>query len=126
MGEVKKLLIVDDQPEIRELVRETLGVSLYTIFEADSGTKALEIAEKEKPDLIIMDIMMPGELDGLQTLKILRSRDETKNCRVIFLTARGQDADVRRGLESGALEYLIKPFSPIKLISKVESLLEVD
>ena len=126
MSEMKKLLIVDDQPEIRELVRETLGTHLYHIFEAYNGARALEIAKKERPDLIIMDIMMPGELDGLQTLKVLRSLDAIKDCRVIFLTARGQEVDIQQGLEAGALEYLIKPFSPIKLISKVESLLEVD
>jgi CheY-like chemotaxis protein len=117
---MKKILIVDDQVEVRDLVEVTLRVGEYCIFQAASGIEALEIARKEKPDLIIMDVMMPGEIDGYMATRILKEEEQTKNTIIIMLTARAQMIDKKRGYELGANGYLIKPFSPLELIKRVE------
>jgi len=120
---MKKILIVDDQVEIRELVEVTLRVDDYEIFQAESGEKAIEIAKAEKPDLIIMDIMMPGGMDGLETTRIIKNDPDTKDCIVIMLTAKGQQEDREKGIEAGAVDYFAKPFSPLDLMRKVEEVL---
>jgi len=120
---MKKILIVDDQIEVRELVEVTLRVEDYQIFQAKSGEEAIEIAKAEKPELIIMDIMMPGGMDGLEATRILKNDSETKECTIIMLTAKGQQADREAGLEAGADDYFAKPFSPLELIKKVEEVL---
>nr|HID59846.1 response regulator [Desulfobacterales bacterium] len=120
---MKKILIVDDQKEVRDLVEVTLRVGDYQVFKAKSGEEALEIVKAEKPDLIIMDIMMPGGIDGLEATRILKGDPQTKDCRVIMLTAKGQEADKEKGFEAGADEYFVKPFSPLELIKKVEDIL---
>jgi two-component system, OmpR family, phosphate regulon response regulator PhoB len=120
---MKKILIVDDREEIRELVEITLKSKDYQIFKAKSGEEALDIARAEIPDLILMDIMMPGGMDGLEATRAVRSFPETRNCPVIILTGRGEDCDRTEGLEAGATDYFAKPFSPLKLIKKVEELL---
>lgn len=120
---MKKILIVDDQLEVRELVEVTLRVEDYRILQAENGEKAIEIARAEKPDLIIMDIMMPGSVDGLEATRILKNDPETKDCKIIMLTAKGQEADREAGFEAGANDYFIKPFSPLELIKKVEEAL---
>lgn len=120
---MKKILIVDDQMEVRRLVEITLRVKDYQILQAESGEKAIEIAKAEKPELIIMDIMMPGGMDGLEATRILKNDSETKECTIIILTAKGQQADREAGLEAGADDYFSKPFSPLELIKKVEEVL---
>ncbi len=120
---MKKILIVDDQLEVRELVEVTLRVEDYQIFQAKSGEEAIEIAKAEKPELIIMDIMMPGGMDGLEATRILKNDSETKECTIIMLTTKGQQADREAGLEAGADDYFAKPFSPLELIKKVEEVL---
>ena len=120
---MKKILIVDDQVEVRELVEVTLRVDDYEIFQAESGERAIEIARAEKPDLIIMDIMMPGGMDGLEATRIIKGDPVTKECTVIMLTAKGQQADREIGLEAGAVDYFAKPFSPLDLMRKVEDVL---
>jgi len=120
---MKKILIVDDQVEVRELVEVTLRVEDYQIYQAESGEKAIEIAKAEKPKLIIMDIMMPGGMDGLEATRIIKNDPETKDCTVVMLTAKGQQADRQVGLEAGASGYFAKPFSPLDLIQKVEEIL---
>ena len=120
---MKKILIVDDRAEVRELVEVTLRVEDYRILQAKSGEEAVEIARAEKPDLIIMDIMMPGSVDGLEATRILKNDPETKDCKIIMLTAKGQEADREAGFEAGANDYFIKPFSPLELIKKVEEAL---
>jgi len=121
---MKKILIVDDRPEIRELVEKTLSRRDCTTFTADSGEKAIEIARAEKPDLVMMDIMMPGDIDGLEATRILKKDPLTSGCAVIILTAKGQAGDIQRGMEAGADEYLVKPFSPLELLRKVEEILD--
>ncbi len=120
---MKKILIVDDQVEVRELVEVTLRVEDYRIFQAKSGEEAIEIVKTEKPDLIIMDIMMPGGMDGLEATRVLKGDPETKDCIIIMLTAKGQQADREASLEAGASDYFAKPFSPLDLIKKVEEVL---
>ena len=120
---MKKILIVDDQVQVRELVEVTLRVGNYRIFEANNGKQAIEMAKKKKPDLIIMDIMMPGKIDGLEATRILKNEKETKNTIIVMLTAKGQEADKQKGYEAGADDYFIKPFSPLDLIKKVEEVL---
>jgi len=120
---MKKILIVDDQVEVRELVEVTLRVEDYQIFQAKSGEEAIEIAKAEKPELIIMDIMMPGGMDGLEATRILKNDPETKDCTIVILTAKGQQADREAGLKAGASDYFPKPFSPLDLIKKVEEVL---
>ncbi|HDH86953.1 MAG: two-component system response regulator [Deltaproteobacteria bacterium] len=120
---MKKILIVDDQPEVRELVEVTLKTGDYQILKAKSGEDAVEIAKTEKLDLIIMDIMMPGGIDGLEATRILKNEPETRDIPVIMLTAKGQESDREKGLEVGADDYFTKPFSPLELIKKVEEIL---
>ncbi|NVL92372.1 MAG: response regulator [Desulfobacterales bacterium] len=121
---MKKILIVDDQVEVRELVEVTLRSGDYQVLQAENGKKAIEIARAEKPDLIIMDIMMPGDTDGLEATRVLKNDPHTTGCPIIILTAKGQEDDREQGLEAGADDYFVKPFSPLQLIQKVEEVLE--
>ena len=120
---MKKILIVDDQPEVRELVSVTLSSGGYIILQTDRGDKAVELAIREKPDLILMDIMMPGAIDGLEAAKIIKNDPETKGVTIIMLTAKGQKKDFEKSIEVGADDYFIKPFSPLELIRKIEEVL---
>lgn len=120
---MKKILIVDDQLEVRELVEVTLRSGDYQVLQAEDGKNAIEIAKTEKPDLIIMDIMMPGETDGVEATRVLKEDPKTKGCPIIMLTAKGQEDDRIEGLQAGADDYFIKPFSPLQLIKKVEEVL---
>jgi two-component system phosphate regulon response regulator PhoB len=120
---MKKVLIVDDQPEVRELVEVTLRLENYELLQAKNGLEAVQLAKVEKPDLIIMDVMMPGEIDGLEATRRIKNNPETDGCRIIMLTAKGQETDKDKGFEAGADEYFTKPFSPLELIKKVENVL---
>ncbi len=120
---MKKILIVDDLIEIRELVGVTLRSDDYRVIQAESGEKAIEIARAEKPDLIIMDIMMPGEIDGLEAIRVIKNDPETKDCKIIVLSGKGQAVDIEEGSKAGADGYFVKPFSPLELIKKVEEVL---
>ena len=118
-----KILIVDDQKEVRELIAVTLRGDKYVLLQAWSGQQAVDMAKAELPDLVIMDIMMPGDIDGLQATRILKDDPETKGCTIIMLTAKGQKVDIEKGRDAGADGYFIKPFSPLELIKKVEEVL---
>ena len=120
---MKKILIVDDQLEVRELVNVTLRSNDFQVFHAENGESAIQVAREEKPDLIIMDIMMPGGMDGLEATRIIKNDPESKDIPVIMLTAKGQDTDLKKGFEVGANGYFVKPFSPLELITKVEEIL---
>ncbi len=120
----KKILIVDDHERLRMLVLATFkGNNNYHIIEASSGEDAIKQATLEKPDLILMDLMMPGKFDGLEATRILKNDTSTQNIPIVFLTAKGQESDIDQGFEAGANEYIVKPFSPTELIQKVEKLL---
>lgn len=121
---MKKILIVDDHPEVRRLVAVTLRVDDYLILEASNGLMAVEVALAEIPDLIIMDVMMPGVIDGFEAVRRIRRDERTCGCKVVMLTAKGQAADREEGLLAGADDYFHKPFSPLDLIRKVEEFMK--
>jgi two-component system phosphate regulon response regulator PhoB len=121
---MKKILIVDDQPEVRELVDVTLRIGEYTIWQAANGDQALTVAHAKHPDLILLDVMMPNSsIDGFEVCRRLKSDPATQNIYVVMLTARGQDTDLEMGRQVGADDYFTKPFSPLQLMNKVEELL---
>ncbi|MHB1921816.1 MAG: response regulator [Chitinophagaceae bacterium] len=116
---MKKLLIIDDHDEIRENIAEILSLSGYKTFTEKNGKKGLESAIKNKPDLIICDIMMP-ELDGYGVLHLLKRNTETQNIPFIFITAKTERQDFRKGMEMGADDYITKPFDEVELLKAVE------
>ncbi len=110
------ILIVDDQADIRRLLSITLGKQ-YEVIEADNGIEALYAARKYHPVVVLLDVMMPGELDGLQVLEAIKSGEKTKEILVAMVTARGQQLDREEAERRGADAYFIKPFSPLQVIN---------
>lgn len=119
----QKILIVDDQAELRKLVRMTLDFSDYELHEVDNGQRALALAKEISPDLVILDVMMPGEVDGYQVCEKLKKGCSGKSPYIMLLTARGQKTDLEEGYRVGTDSYLIKPFSPDDLITRVRNAL---
>lgn len=120
----KKILIVDDQEMIRKLVKMTLASGNFEVLEAKNGSEALEIAQHETPDLIILDVMMPGEFNGIQVCKKLREIPATKESVILMLSAKTQAVDKEEGMFAGATDYLVKPFSPEYLMKIIGEYLE--
>lgn len=118
----KKILVVEDEPDIRKLIHYNLAEERFLAFEADDGEKALKILQREKFDLVILDLMLPG-LSGLEVCKRLRARPETARIPILMLTAKAGEADRVVGLEMGADDYLTKPFSPRELVARVKAIL---
>lgn len=116
----KTVLVVDDEQDIRDLVRFRLEHDGYRVITATDGEAGLSLARAERPDLCVLDVMMPKR-SGLEVLAELRQDPATAAMRVILLTARGQDADVDRGFELGAHDYMTKPFSPKELRRRVNA-----
>ena len=114
-----RVLIVDDQVDIRKLVHMTLDIGDVEVFEADSGESALEMMHRVKPDIVLMDIMMPGEIDGLEACRRIKADPVLAGTLIAMLTARGQQADIDAGKAAGADAYLVKPFSPLQLLDTV-------
>jgi CheY-like chemotaxis protein len=119
----KVILVVEDQPEIRKLISMTLEYGDFEVHESDNGTHALHMVKGLRPDLVLLDVMMPGELDGYQVCERIKLNPESKQTRVVMLTARGQKSDLALGERAGADAYLTKPFSPLELIETVERLI---
>ena len=120
---MKKILIVEDHADIRRLIRMTLEFEDYDIREAPNGEVALAMAEELQPDLILLDVMMPGALSGLDVCRRLRGDAKAGHgARIIMLSARGQASDREAGLQAGADTYLVKPFSPLQLIDCIAQL----
>ncbi len=115
----RMILAVDDEPAILRLVRATLQAAGYAVITAERGEEALAALEAERPDIVILDLMMPG-MDGFETLRRIRSESQVP---VIMLTARAGDADKLRGLQGGADDYLTKPFNPDELAARVQAVL---
>lgn len=113
------VLVVDDEPPIVRLVRAKLQADDYAVLTAARGEEALQILEDERPDLVVLDIMMPG-MDGFETLRCIRQRSRIP---VIMLTARAGDVDKLKGLQTGADDYLTKPFNPDELVARIEAVL---
>lgn len=114
------VLVVDDEEDIRELVRYNLNKSGFETMGAETGEKALELAREEHPALIVLDLMLPG-IDGLDVCRILKNDARTEDLCIIMLTAKGEEADIVRGLEIGADDYITKPFSPGILTARVKA-----
>ncbi len=119
----KKILIVDDQAEIRHLLALTLGEG-YEVISASDGTSALEAVRTHQPDAVLLDIMMPGQIDGLQVLSSIKSAQSTKHTYVAMVTARGLSSDYRLANELGADAYFIKPFSPLQVVNWLQEKLK--
>jgi len=117
-----KVLLVDDEPDILEFPSYNLKKEGYTTYTAATGRQALEVALKNEPHLIILDVMMP-DLDGIETCREIRSIDSLKNVLVAFLTARGEDYSQIAGFDAGADDYIAKPIKPRVFISRVKALL---
>ena len=117
------ILIVDDEPNIVIPLQFLMEQNGYSTLVAQSGEEALEMISKEKPDLVLLDIMLPG-VDGFEVCEIIRLNPEWRNTRVIFLTAKGRDVDIAKGMVLGADEYITKPFSNQQIIDAVKKLLE--
>jgi two-component system alkaline phosphatase synthesis response regulator PhoP len=118
----ERILVVDDEEDILELVRFNLAREGYDLVCTMSGEEALEMARKEHPDLLVLDLMLPG-IDGLEVAKILKNDVKTKDIPIIMLTAKGEEADIVTGLELGADDYVTKPFSPRVLVARVRAAL---
>jgi DNA-binding response OmpR family regulator len=117
---MKKILLIEDNPEVRENTQEILTLANYDVLAAENGKVGVELAQKEKPDLIICDIMMP-ELDGYGVLHILSKNEQTANIPFIFLTAKTEKSDIRKGMNLGADDYLTKPFDDTDLLNAIEA-----
>src|SRR5215210_5364046 len=116
---MKKILIIEDNLEVRENAAEIVELSNYKVVTADNGKAGVELAFKEKPDLIVCDIMMPV-LDGYGVFHLLSKHKETASIPFIFLTAKSEKADFRKGMEMGADDYITKPFDGIELLNAIE------
>ncbi|MEI7839903.1 MAG: response regulator [Methylococcaceae bacterium] len=117
-----RILIVDDNIQMRNLLRITFSTHTdYELFEAKNGLEAMDLIRKFPPDIVFLDIMMPGDIDGLGVCEFIK-KSEYKSCFVVLLSAKGQKMDIELGLEMGADMYLTKPFSPIALLDVVEDL----
>jgi len=120
---MKKILIVDDEEKVRRLIKVTLAIGDFEILEASTGEEALKIARETIPDTILLDIMMPGKLDGYDVCSSLKKDLDTKDIYIIMLTAKGQKADREKGKAVCANDYFVKPFSPMELIDKIDDIL---
>ena len=117
-----KVLIAEDERDIRELVGFTLTFGGYQVVEVPNGAVAVEKAQEELPDLIILDVRMP-KMTGYEACKKLKSMEKTKDIPVVFLSAKGQEQEVKQGMEVGALAYILKPFAPNDLLEQVSKIL---
>jgi two-component system alkaline phosphatase synthesis response regulator PhoP len=122
MNNPNKILLVDDEQDILEFLSYNLKKEGYDVFTAINGKEALTVAKKESPDLIILDVMMPG-MDGIETCRELREIPGLKNCMIAFLTARNEDYSQIAGFDVGADDYINKPIKPRVLISRIKALL---
>lgn len=117
-----KILIAEDEPDIRELVAFTLRFAGHEVVTAKNGEEAVQLAGREFPDLILMDVRMP-RMTGYDACRAMKANSELKDIPVVFLSAKGQDSEIQTGLEAGAEEYLLKPFAPDQLTDRVRAIL---
>ncbi|MDO7170924.1 response regulator transcription factor [Mariniflexile sp. AS56] len=117
-----KILLVDDEPDILEIVGYNLSNEGYQVITAENGSEGVKKAKKELPNLIILDVMMP-EMDGIEACELIRKNPDLQNTLIVFLTARGEDYSQVAGFDAGADDYITKPIKPKVLVSKVKALL---
>tara|TARA_B100000686_G_scaffold88287_1_gene95030 strand:- start:1896 stop:2603 length:708 start_codon:yes stop_codon:yes gene_type:complete len=119
---IKRVLVVDDEPDIRELVQHHLEIEGFEVLSAPDGEKGLFLIQNELPDLIILDLMLPG-IDGLEVCRKLNNIESTSDIPIIMLTAKGEEIDIIKGLAYGADDYVTKPFSPRVLMARAKAIL---
>ena len=118
----KIILVIEDQPEIRKLICMTMDYDGFEVHEAENGDSGLRMVKALRPNIVLLDVMMPGQLDGIQVCERIRADPEIAHIPVVLLTARGQQSDLEAGRRAGCDAYLTKPFSPLQLIETVEQL----
>ena len=119
---MKKILIVEDQADIRKLLRMTREAGAYEVMEVPTADEAWAVAQRNKPDIVLLDMMMPGTLDGLEVCCRIKTSYDLRHTLVVLLTARDSAEDREAGFNAGADEYLVKPFSPTRLLQILASL----
>ena len=117
-----KVVIAEDEPDIRDLIKFTLQFAGYEVFAGGNGEEGYELAKREKPDIVMMDVRMP-KMTGYEACKLIKAEPKTAHIPVVFLSAKGQEAEVQTGLAVGATEYLLKPFELTQLTEKVAEIL---
>jgi DNA-binding response OmpR family regulator len=123
MSQGKRVLVAEDEPDIRGLIKYSLEFAGYDVLQATNGAEAVEIATEHLPDLILLDVRMPT-MTGYEACEALKAQEVTKDIPVVFLSARGQEAEIKQGLSLGAEEYILKPFAPDELYRRVTAILE--
>lgn len=116
------VLVVEDEEDLRNVLKYNLEREGYRVSVADSGEKALELVRREVPDLVLLDLMLPG-MNGLEVCRVLKSQEESRQIPVVMVTAKGEEADIVVGLELGADDYVTKPFSPRVLLARIGAVL---
>ena len=117
-----KILIAEDERDIRDLIAFTLRFAGYEVFPAGNGEEAVELASKVNPDLILMDVRMP-RMTGYEACRAIKSNAELSDIPIVFLSAKGQESEIQQGLAAGAEDYLLKPFAPDHLTTRVKAVL---
>jgi CheY-like chemotaxis protein len=117
-----KILIAEDERDIRDLVAFTLRFAGHEVFAASNGEEAVDMAPKVNPDLILMDVRMP-RMTGYEACKVMKANPDLKDIPIVFLSAKGQETEIQQGLEVGAEEYLLKPFAPDQLTARIKTIL---
>ncbi len=117
-----RILVAEDEKDIRELIAFTLRFAGFEVILASNGVEAVEMTEKERPDLVILDVRMP-KMTGYEACRRLKENPITQGIPVVFLSAKGQETEIQQGLESGAEEYILKPFAPDELTAQVRQIL---
>jgi CheY-like chemotaxis protein len=118
-----KILIAEDERDIRDLITFTLRYAGHEVIATADGMEAVEATRRERPALVLMDVRMP-KMTGYEACEIIKADPELAHIPVVFLSAKGQEAEVRTGLEAGAVEYILKPFAPDQLAAKIQSILD--
>ena len=118
----KKILVAEDERDIRDLIAFTLQFAGYQVVSAADGQEAVELAIKEIPNLILMDVRMP-RMSGYEACRRIKTEPALQGVPIVFLSAKGQESEIRLGMEAGAEEYVVKPFAPAELVERVKQLL---
>ncbi|MGB8215572.1 MAG: response regulator [Anaerolineales bacterium] len=118
-----KILIAEDERDIRDLINFTLSFAGFEVVAAANGEEAVNLARQEMPDLILMDVRMP-RMTGYEACTVIKADPKLQNIPVIFLSAKGQDSEIQTGLKVGAVDYLLKPFAPDQLTARIQAVLD--
>ena len=119
----RQILVCEDEPNILTSISFVIKKEEFELLTAEDGEEALKVAREKKPDLILLDVMMP-KMTGLEVCRILKNDEATRDIYIVMLTAKGQEADEKEGIKAGANEYIKKPFSPRQLTEKIHEILD--